>query len=815
MNRIHSTKKPSGLCARWFALMFFLSLASTGFAQIQLLKGGNMETDTTSWKIYHLGITPKSVYKFNYTAQKPTQGTGGCLRITSQQKSTILFWQKFTVKAGESFTVDGAIKTNNVASFWAEIYVSTIPPIEGADYSPNNNTDVVLGFSTWAGCGSNVNGTFNLNACTGKRTYVVPGTAGTNVDIYFAFKTGSMAAPFPNPLEVLVDNFKLTRAANTGNSITSMSFGSISTSSITVPGNVVASQLRSAIAVSPYATFKILNSSNAEVSNLTTVVNTMKVVVTAENGVAKTYTITTTAPAITPETLNNFTGTVASYVNKNLTISGNSQLTITGSDNPLKGSQLNLTSDNIWLSFPTIKPSVFAARYLSQLMINGAAAVLDQNIRIEQHLLGTMVISQPSTYKALQVYSGENLGATSLQLGNYTYHRSGQLGGLNNAIKSFRLKKGYMATFAQNDDGTGFSQVYVADNADVVINKLPAKLYNQASFVRVIPWRWTAKKGWTNGRDGAQALNCLWQYDWNNEATSDLDIEYVPMRHNLGWNSYENINNKVKSTHALGFNEPDRPDQANISVDSAIAAWPEMLKSGLRLGSPCPSDASAGLGWLYEFIDRCDALNYRVDFVAVHWYKGGQTARQFYDWLKAIHVRTKRPIWITEWNNGANWTCCKPTYAQNAQAISEMTNMMDTTSFVERYSLYEWVQDTRQMFYQWATTFTPAGVVYRDNASPMAYNPNKAYVPARMAPVMTEVKGAPIQLYPNPGENTITIENGGKSGTVSIYTATGTLVQTSELTENNTINVASLPTGAYIIQVSNGKAVTRQKFIKK
>lgn len=449
------------------------------------------------------------------------------------------------------------------------------------------------------------------------------------------------------------------------------------------------------------------------------------------NSVWRKFVVTVAGMLVTcvsfAQTLNNFHGTVTQYVNQNLTLTGNTEITITHATNPLPGSTLNMVSDNVWLYFPEVIPSVFISQHLSHLRVNGATAVPDDNMRVDQYLEGTMVISRPANFNALQIFSGASQSGTSLQLQPYTYYRSVELGALNNNVESFILKRGYMATFAQDDMGSGFSRVYIADNADVVVN-LPARLTNEVSFIRVFPWRWTAKKGWTSGHDAAAALECRWQYNWDNADTSSYDIEYVPMRHNRWWNSYDNINNKIKSTHALGFNEPDRTDQANMTVQDALAQWPELLKSGLRLGSPVPSDG--GLPWLYEFIDNCDALNYRVDFVAVHWYQGGQTALQFYNWLKAVYNRTKRPLWVTEWNNGANWTCCTPTYEDQAQRIAEFVNMLDTASFVERYSLYEWVGDTRKMFYTSPTSLTPAGVNYRDNVSPMAYNSSRAYNPA-------------------------------------------------------------------------------------
>lgn len=57
------------------------------------------------------------------------------------------------------------------------------------------------------------------------------------------------------------------------------------------------------------------------------------------------------------------------------------------------------------------------------------------------------------------------------------------------------LKKGYMATFTDNDDGTGPSKNYIASESDLIVNKLPNYLQNKISFLRVVPWNWVTKKG--------------------------------------------------------------------------------------------------------------------------------------------------------------------------------------------------------------------------------------------------------------------------------------------------------------------------------
>ena len=157
--------------------------------------------------------------------------------------------------------------------------------------------------------------------------------------------------------------------------------------------------------------------------------------------------------------------------------------------------------------------------------------------------------------------------------------------------------------------------------------------------------------------------------------------------------------------------------------------WPKMLESGMRLGSPA---MASDLNLLYNFIDKCDELNYRVDFVAMHDYGQG-TALQFYNKCKTIHDRTGRPIWIKEFNWGGTWTTGTPTYAQISARIAEIIEKYDTEGIIERYSIFNFDEvvnrtggvQNRAVFVTPAMpnyTFTPLGIVYRDNVSPMAFN---------------------------------------------------------------------------------------------
>ncbi len=205
----------------------------------------------------------------------------------------------------------------------------------------------------------------------------------------------------------------------------------------------------------------------------------------------------------------------------------------------------------------------------------------------------------------------------------------------------------------------------------------------------------------------------------------------MPIRQNRWWPGLDQDWKVRGATHLLGYNEPDHVDQANIAVADAIWSWPDLLWPGLRVGAPAVSDG--GLSWLYDFMTQADAAGLRVDFVPVHYYRcyGNAadpvgTANQFYNFLQGIYNVVKRPLWVTEWNNGANWTgCADPTFAQQQAAISAMVDMLENTPFVERYALFNWVEDVRRV--RWEDgSLTAAGITYRDKVSSLAYRQEMA-----------------------------------------------------------------------------------------
>jgi len=48
-----------------------------------------------------------------------------------------------------------------------------------------------------------------------------------------------------------------------------------------------------------------------------------------------------------------------------------------------------------------------------------------------------------------------------------------------------------------------------------------------------------------------------------------------------------------------------------------------------------------GKDWLYGFMNQATNLGYRVDYIPIHWYKCGQSASSFSNYLADVYNRYK------------------------------------------------------------------------------------------------------------------------------------------------------------------------------
>lgn len=446
-------------------------------------------------------------------------------------------------------------------------------------------------------------------------------------------------------------------------------------------------------------------------------------------------------------------------------------LHITESDNAIVDeATVNLTNDKAWLFFDSIRPNDVIECYDSKVLINGKPMDVKQNCRVVIYKHGAVVMPYSTDIKPLVTYTDVAFKGAKASYSPDIYYcdKPDEAAPLSmvkpmpqdNDIRSFKLRRGYMATFACEPDGLGYSRIFIADTADLEMADLPAELNHKVSFVRVSKWQYPSKKGWAGSywKEAPKGLQYVgeqcdltrstWYYNWGSSAQSTTNPERVDSSYNQEFvsekwgagGSWDGVYSIRNVSHLIGYNEPDHTEQSNVSVARAIEEWPRLMKTGLRLGSPATTSNS----WIFEFMREAKKRNYRVDYVVVHAYWGGLSGKEWYDKLKEIHETTGRPLWIKEWNNGANWTnesWPNGTDAQQQKQLKDLKKIltvMDTTTFVERYSIYNWVEDKRAIILN--GELTPAGEYYANDNPAYSYNPDKEVVPTwsvREAPVLS------------------------------------------------------------------------------
>lgn len=449
---------------------------------------------------------------------------------------------------------------------------------------------------------------------------------------------------------------------------------------------------------------------------------------------------------------------------RDIDLTGTAQLHLT-SKTPMENSTVNLTGENAWLYFDAVKPTKVVSDYLSSVKIDGVAADITTNVRIAEYGAGTVLIPHgiEACDKALTVYSGKNFTGDSQAFAIEKHNTV--LGKFDNNIRSIKLRRGFMAVLANNPDGTGYSRCYIASDGDIEVPELQEGFTTKdgtgrsfVSYIRVTKWQWVSKKGWS-GSDQAQMerLNVTHYYGWDAGGPTDkIDREYVPHRHHIGWPGFDQIKSRDNVSHMLGHNEPDNTSDVKehpTSPEEVINEWPEFLKCGLRIGSPAPTGIWGN--WLSRFFALADSLNYRVDFVVYHQYE--HTADFASRVNKAVDVSKGRPVWITEWNNGANWTTnnendwpdktgqqcdaegnpidgagtvtLPATMANQKKQLEYMKSALaniDACQKLERTNFYTWVQDARSV--ELSGKKTLAGQYFADHASVIGFNKSAEYV---------------------------------------------------------------------------------------
>lgn len=525
----------------------------------------------------------------------------------------------------------------------------------------------------------------------------------------------------------------------------------------------------------------------------------------------------------------------------NIVMDESSYLYLDGSYPIEEGLSFTFESNKSLIRLNNVEPFTAYYYYSDNFFQENQALSYPESLRIDNYYQnGSVIRPNHDNSSNLTVFSENNFNGEFGNISNSDVFADESIpSNLNNNISSFKLKKGFMATFAENNDGTGNSKVFIASKDDIVIDELSDYLNNKISFIRVLPWNWVSKKG-TAG--DIQYMNNNWFYKWSNNGDSDLDREYTPMAWGKGAadddNDIEIIKNKYKSTHILAFNEPDdcngqSGQYGNMCVvDTSLTYYKNLLKSGLRIVSPaCRQDAV--FNWLNEFNSKAIDENIRIDVIAVHWYDWGSNPQnspnanpqdvfnRFVNYLESVHQMYGLPIWITEFNANRHrneWV--------HRQFLQLALPFLEETDYIERYSFFP---PTTQVanFFDDNNNFTQIGEFYYNfnssesmpeetyastsnlnsenyNFQEIECNPENEFLS-----INSNESYENITLYPNPSVNYINIDSNEEIWKLEIIKMNGEKINVFPFSKN--IDISFLSKGIYILNFNNYFI----KFVKK
>ena len=498
-----------------------------------------------------------------------------------------------------------------------------------------------------------------------------------------------------------------------------------------------------------------------------------------------------------------------------------------------EGILIQINSDKSWVRLYDLEPTSVLYYYQDNFYNENQILTYPETLRIDNYYSNGSIIRKYGLNNSnLSVYSDEGFNGESIEItSNIVHVGESILENLNDNISSFILKRGYMATFAEHEDGSGNSKVFIASENDIAVSELSEYLNNKISFIRVVPWNWVTKKG-----TAGDILNMGndWFYKWSNNGNSDINREYSPMAWGKGAadddNDIEIIKDKYKSTHILAFNEPDdcngqSGQYGNMCVvDTSLTYYKNLLKSGLRTVSPACRQGGV-FDWLNEFNSKAIDQKIRIDVIAVHWYDWASNPEnspnanpqdifnRFVNYLDSVHQVYNLPIWITEFNANKHrneWV--------HRQFLQLALPFLEETEYIERYAFFEPVTDVANFFDE-NNNFTQIGEYYHNfmstnsivneqYSSPSNLNyddyefnelecdPNNSFLSENIIDLIPE-----ISIYPNPSKDVIFINIQEEIKILKIISLKGKVIKNLE--PKNNINISFLEKGMYLINVNN------------
>ena len=422
-----------------------------------------------------------------------------------------------------------------------------------------------------------------------------------------------------------------------------------------------------------------------------------------------------------------------------VTVSDDVDYTVTSATPFAEGGTIDITNtDHAVVILSSVKPSAAIRLLAAHVTINGQKAVNNTNCQVKLYNLGAIILPYGNSTKPLTVYSEPDFGGTAVSDFG-TEHSGGYMNTLtdaklNNKIRSFRLKRGYMVTFSTLPSGRGYSRCFIAADGDLEVASLPAVLDSRISSYRVFKWYDAGKKQLANDMTTSHlaALNVQSSYTWSQGQDLAPDYECVPNHIYEDWPSSASIGQATWSPHTKNNNEPrNSNDDHPQDLATILGNWENMMRTGMRLCSPASWDGSDyrnATGFLADFLDSIDARGWRCDIIDLHCYWDESNFGNIKNWVD----KYKRPVWISEWCWGASWHsngafASGVTETQVKSALQRICTNLNSWNYVERYYYWNSERDPSRLYKD--GKLTPAGEYYASMNSGLGYNGKYDFVP--------------------------------------------------------------------------------------
>jgi tetratricopeptide (TPR) repeat protein len=201
---------------------------------------------------------------------------------------------------------------------------------------------------------------------------------------------------------------------------------------------------------------------------------------------------------------------------------------------------------------------------------------------------------------------------------------------------------------------------------------------------------------WKENLPRIKAVSAYWNYSWGMQRVDaqPTNMEFLPM----AWGAWktEDLQSSLakqvvpqiqagKVKRFLGFNEPDKREQANMPYMEAIKYWPVLESLKVSLCSPAcanpegiDDDSVQGVTgtWMRDFMREADRRKYRIDYIGVHWYGSPDPASFKAKMMRIYEKYGRRPLLITEFAP-ADWQAKTP--AENRHSPEAVLEFMKET----------------------------------------------------------------------------------------------------------------------------------------